>query len=367
MSTVVIIGAGCSKGLAGLATDQTFMKEYSSEIDNSIFLRKALEKLFVKSSIKPRYFWENERLEVCWNEIEENYHHSKVILNSVEIEEVMTDLIRLAEKECGYFSYYRQHLYKDDESRTPSQYLFKFAEWELKKIVAERFGKTLNDDLKDKYQALISKIKTVSSDSDIRFISFNYDTLLEQALGAVSYVGLQEFANDSKPVIIKPHGSLNWLHDMEYNHVSVESKPISADSIGYIGNYLKQHLIVGLTGNKIEFKEKDLVSSDPIRRLYSTLLQYLYHFVRSANEIFIIGYSFPLTDGHIKKAFITKKNTMIQPLWPAEPYENLKQITIVTKKIGNELDLKTKITQLLQVDSSKVIEYSNGVEHWILN
>ena len=85
MNTLVIAGAGCSKGLADLPIDNEFMSKLEDSIECNYFLNEALnclDRSIFGGSITPKNVWKGERLEVSWNEIDENFNRTKIISSS---------------------------------------------------------------------------------------------------------------------------------------------------------------------------------------------------------------------------------------------------------------------------------------------
>ena len=355
MKTLVIIGAGCSAGLAGLPADTTFLRECQSDIEQAKFLHDAIRKLYGVMMTTFGTSWTGERLETCWNEIDENYNNSKLVMKSSDIDMWFADFVRLAKLESSHeFKYYSEYLYRDQISRTPNEYFFMFAGWELRKIVVKKFSAILSETSRAKYEKLIRKIRGLAEGELIDLISFNYDTLLEQVLENWCYVGFPSVGsirnNKDKNCVIKPHGSVNWLHTSSEKIEPVHD-PIPLDKIGYKNGKLIQHSIIGLVGNKFRHRDDDNV----VYITYMKIMDSLEYAVSQAEQIIIIGYSFPLTDGHIKSVFIKGRP------------QKLKHIHVITKAQNNsELELLTeKISQLFQINRSLVEPYSKGVEQWV--
>jgi hypothetical protein len=84
-------------------------------------------------------------------------------------------------------------------------------------------SKKCNSNKRDNYVSLISRIAKYCTEtkSKVFLISFNYDTLLEQAIGRVldyqykytgDYIDLK-----NKILVFKPHGSHNWIRKLKYD------------------------------------------------------------------------------------------------------------------------------------------------------
>jgi hypothetical protein len=358
MNTVVILGAGCSKGLADLPTDNEFICKCENEICGKYFLNEALDWIYkstFKGSIIPKNLWREERLEVCWNEIDENYNRPKIILNSPTFDKWAKEFFMLAESESGDYKYYSHYYYKMPLSLSPYQFLFLFAGWELKKLVAKVYSKLASQNILKKYELLIKKIRKISDDSKQTFVSFNYDTLLEQSLGQFNYVGLNNPKQDVFN-ILKPHGSVNWVDDG--NSISELPEPLAIEEIGFHENKLRQHSIVGLVSKKSEFDvdfQKSL-NSDVVGCLYGNkITSYLMKSINSAEQLIVIGYSFPFTDGHIRKAFMESKP------------KSLKKVSLITNDSDEATRISRIVCELFNVQEKNVISYCDGIERWVTN
>ena len=358
MNTIVIVGAGCSKGLANLPTDKEFMCKLEDEISHQYFLKEALDCLYnviFKGTIKPQNLWKEERLEVCWNEIDENYNRTKIISSSNKIDDWADKFYYLAKREIEKFKYYSYYLYDDPQSKTPYEYLFMFAGWELRKIAAKIYSKGLNEHEKTSYLNLKDKIIGLSNSDIPKFISFNYDTLLEQALENYYYLALDQEDLGSFPVL-KPHGSVNWLHSVGTSIVS-EKEPIPIDKVGFNEGAFHQHSIVGLVSNKIEFdfrKQFDLNSGE-VATLYAyRIIPVFESLLREAEQLIIIGYGFPFTDAHIRSTMIKSHPT------------NLNKVILIDKRSGNNIEKSiAAVTSLLRTSTEKIEVFDKGVENWI--
>jgi len=358
MNTLVVAGAGCSKGLAGLPIDNEFMRKLEDRIASNYFLNETLNCLYrpiFEGSIAPKNLWKGERLEVCWNEIDENFNRTKIISSSSIIDKWANKFYEFAEQEDKKQKYYSYYLHDASKSFTAYEYLFLFAGWELRKIAAAEYSKILNESEKALYNKLKDKILSLTNNDIASFISFNYDTLLEQVLGNYSYLALDTIKENSYQVL-KPHGSVNWLHIVG-ERIFSKSDPIPIDEIGFLDGLLHQHSIVGLVANKIEFnlhKQFELRSGE-VGNLYADkTISEFQRLLNKSERIIIIGYSFPFTDSHIRNAILKS-----QPI-------NLKGVVVVDKtdKGGTE-KIKSIVSRLLKIEKDKINIYGDGVENWI--
>jgi len=355
MNTLAVIGAGCSKGLADLPIDNQFMGKLEDEISCQYFLKEALNCIYFKGGVQPQNFWKEERLEVCWNEIDENYNRTKIISTSSKIDEWADKFYDLANHDKGKFKYYSYYLRESPQARTPYQYLFMFAGWELRKIAAKVYSKTLNEHEKISYLKLKEKIISLSYQDIPNFISFNYDTLLEQALENIYYLALDPKEVGKYPVL-KPHGSVNWIHTNN-KRISSQRTPLPIDEIGFLEGVLHQHSIIGLVFNKIEFdmdKQLELGASEVANLYGNRILNEFERMLRETEQVIIIGYSFPFADAHVRNSILRSR-----PI-------NLKKVILIDKKAGNNIEKSmSAISSLLKVPSNNIDVYDDGVENWI--
>lgn len=358
MNTLVLIGAGCSKGLANLPIDNEFMSKLENEICSQYFLKEALDCLYdsiFKGSVKENNLWKKERLEVCWNEIDENYNKPKIISPSNKIDDWADKFYYLAKQEKDRFKYYSYYLHDAPQSQTPYKYLFMFAGWELRKIVAKVYSKKLDEHEKILYFKLKDKIITLSNCDIPKFISFNYDTLLEQALGNYYYLAV-DYEEEGNYPVLKPHGSVNWIHTASKSIVS-KKKPIPINEVGFLEGVLNQHSIVGLVSDKIEFdidKQFELNAREVANLYGNKIIEKFCHLLSETEQLIIIGYSFPFTDTHVR-------NTILKS-HPA----NLRKVVLIDKKSGNNIEKsRDAVISLVKTSADKVDVYDNGIENWI--
>ncbi len=342
MKTVVILGAGCSAGLAGLPTDKEFVKSNlnrrPTRQESLYFLFKAWEVLYGSGRAGYHGTVGDIRLEAFWNEIDENYNSPKIVLHSTEIDEWFDVLNNLSDKEQkarGDYYYYWAHVHKVEVARSPYEYLFMFAGWELRKLVAEKYGVTPDLKTKSNYENLTKKILEISEKEFPIYISFNYDTLLEQSLSDYHYFGLQDCSKrEDVTNIIKPHGSVNWLHIVGES-ITAQRDPIQIQKTGYnaFDGKFRQHSIVGLVSNKIEFDRKKQENTEVLSLYANRLLPLITEVVREAEKLVIVGYSFPITDVHVWHALRVAKPTSLKEIIIIENGKTQQEIEISNNKL----------------------------------
>lgn len=73
----------------------------------------------------------------------------------------------------------------------------------------------------NQYATLISNLMDIKGDAEVTFVTFNYDTLVEQAMIDMRILpkNLDKLDHyiDSDIKLIKPHGSVNWIHRINDN------------------------------------------------------------------------------------------------------------------------------------------------------
>lgn len=375
MKTVVIIGAGCSAGLGGLPADRQFIDQKLSPylglasglspnvggVDDSelFFVMEAYRQFYEKDIASFGGKLCDVRLETFWNEIDENYNKSKIVLHSRIIDQILQRAQSLAQKENDKtYKYFWEYFNQDTQPRSPYEYFFMFAGWQLRKYVASVYSATASDAIRLQYGRLIKQLKKIVGGDEMVFISFNYDTFLEQSVSSYHYYGLDDLELRPNALnIIKPHGSVNWLHVVNKS-ISQQKHPIPISDIGYKNGELHQHAIVGLVANKIEY-DKDKQDDACVKKLYvDRLLPLMTKELSEANCIVVIGYSFPLVDGHIRNAL---KNSSPK---------NLGRLLIIDK---DQPDLNRdfnweRLNLLLGVGYGRTYQsefWNHGVESWV--
>lgn len=164
-------------------------------------------------------------------------------------------------------------------------------------------------------------------------INLNYDFTFEGSLGYSGYEYLGRVQDDipekKQPLIIKPHGSLNWtswnrwIHGRGWMYCGPwpsGKEEMSKDNLGYrmttIPDIYSFHQQLIVTPE--DYKETVVGNStipgllDPILRTQWVKLE---EYINKAKYLAFIGYSFPSGDGHLyfllRKAFHASKNMEI--------------------------------------------------------
>lgn len=345
--TVIIFGAGASKATHDLPVDANFLSTYAGEVRNDFFLQLALDKIFGASN------WISEGLENAWTEIDDNYNQPKVVLTTMEIKDVLREFEKRAEVEESrpFPRYYWTYFHRDRRSRTPYNYLFLFAGWELRKLMLKFLNVSLRPERVQPYRHLFERVR--QEDESFSTVSLNYDRLAEQALEAYHYYPFQEGTGHE---VLKPHGSLNWKHVIPTGRPdSIEViGALSVEDLGYDEDgSLIQHSIIGLVRTKREFGPSE--ESSAIRYYYPRILDRSVTLLTAAESIYIIGYSFPLGDTHLRIILHNLRQRR------TEPY---KMIIYVVKDNDNNKQLhKTKVGRLFDTPEHKIEVLTEGFEN----
>lgn len=137
------------------------------------------------------------------------------------------------------------------------------------------------------------------------FVSFNYDTLLEDSIHAtyrIEYRGIEDYIQQN-PVLIKPHGSWNWSYNQGKEEEIIVNKirprPLSYSSIGSQNEYQTGPLSHPALGLPISGK-KYFVCPD-------SHLDTLSQFASQASELLVIGWS--ANEPHFNEIFSKMPNT----------------------------------------------------------
>lgn len=345
--TVIIFGAGASKATHQLPLDADFLLVHEKYIREDFFLQLALKKIFGASN------WPKESLENAWSEIDDNYNRSKVVLTTAEIKAVLQEFEDRAGKESGRVpTYYWTYFNKDRTFRTPHNYLFLFAGWELRKLMLTVYNASLRPASAQPYNKLFKRVS--EQDDSFAVISFNYDTVAEQALTVYRYYPFKE-SNGYE--FLKPHGSLNWKHVIPNDRTDSISAVdnLSVEDLGFSETEcLIQHSIIGLTRTKREFRP--LEESTAVSFYYPRILDRSAVLLSRADSLYIIGYSFPLGDAYLR-AILTKLRQQRR-----KSYERIVYV-VRDSKSKNKLLYKKRIARLFNTEEPRVEVLMNGFEN----
>ena len=255
---------------------------------------------------------------------------------------------------------------EDSSMQTNNEYsnidLALLAGWELRLLIFEVYSE-LERPEEDVYLRLINKLH--QNDNEISFVTFNYDCLLEASLNKIFgnkwfYPHIPSCENrDSIIKVLKLHGSLNWKMKGNNNfNLSTDYSEQPVMNITREENDFEQAAIVAPTQIKADLHKQD--TQNPI---WVTLLEDTWRkaseIISVADQVIVIGYSFPPTDYHI--AWLFKIASSIK----GQPYST---VTYCTK--GDKIeDMKNRISQYFPANSYKLIntgleDYIKGVNIW---
>ncbi|MBI5136091.1 MAG: SRPBCC domain-containing protein [Nitrospirae bacterium] len=186
------------------------------------------------------------------------------------------------------------------------------AGWDLRNLLSAVYGGALEipDNEINVHKRLIDSFK-LPDDEALTFISLNYDTVLERELKRADLdwhyrrIRTEVSRKETSIRVLKPHGSLNWQFNGNRPLVNVatdyllEPVPnISADD-----DEFQQAMIVPPTQLKQEINFQQ-TQKPPVVALFSDIWWDMADALEKASSVFIIGYSFPATDHHLRTLFL---------------------------------------------------------------
>jgi hypothetical protein len=177
------------------------------------------------------------------------------------------------------------------------------AGWDLRRLLCRVYGEVASSE-RNFYEMLIEKYK-LAKDSSTTFISLNYDTILEKELTRASlpwhYLHVQTGEPRNEIRILKPHGSFNWLFKGNESPVSISTdyrlNPVTHRS--FTENRFEEAMIIPPTQLKPEINIKETQRPETTD-LFSNIWRSMADALVGASRVFIIGYSFPSTDHHLR-------------------------------------------------------------------
>lgn len=180
------------------------------------------------------------------------------------------------------------------------------AGWDLRRLLSRVYGQLSPPENDNRYEALLRKYE-ITKDATTTFISLNYDTVLEDALHRASiswhyrYVSTESKREPAGVRILKPHGSLNWRFRGNEPRVQISTdyslEPVACRS--YEINQFEEALIVPPT----QIKQTITVAETQVPEitgLFTSIWQDMMETLATASRVFVIGYSFPPTDLHLR-------------------------------------------------------------------
>lgn len=183
------------------------------------------------------------------------------------------------------------------------------AGWDLRRLLGRVFDELTPPDL-NVYAALLKKYDITCDSTTMTIININYDTVLEDALSKngtpwhYGHVHTTIQRDPSSHRILKPHGSLNW--QFRGNEPSAEIttdyrlKPV--DHRSESDNRFEEAMIIPPT----QIKQPIMVAETQnhvTNSLFTAIWHSMIESLAEASRVFVIGYSFPPTDLHLRTCF----------------------------------------------------------------
>lgn len=204
------------------------------------------------------------------------------------------------------------------------------------------------------------------SSFEIRFVTLNYDLLLERIITNIGkqilYLGKPE--NDSHVILRKPHGSANWLsaNTIPQRHDGWNPPIMWQENDEYVHNINDDYSNVPY----IPFRALPVLIPPIVNKEYPSLFQEILKSagddMHKATNVMIIGYSFPESDIIIRK---TLKSVMeindVQESNFVYINSNLDHCNKAKKFLGNKLSVINKAWDIEILDK---IFASSRHHHW---
>jgi len=316
-STVVILGTGATIGSGytrcgeSLPGDQGF---FCNPLVQSLLQKEKYPALYLMLGTFRKMYGENLSavgLEEVWTFLEfsaKDIYKPLTILDK-ERKEWLTE-IRKPEFRSDDEHCHCQHYREDRTIPTPTDIdLHLLAGWDLRRLLCRIYGEVAVPSKGNVYESLITKIEKEGGGT-LTFISLNYDTILEMALTCAGrpwhyrHVQSTESRDETGIRILKPHGSFNWLFKGNIPPVSISTDyrldPVTHRSFEV--NQFEEAMIIPPTQLKQAINIKETQPPETVA-LFSKIWQSMADALAEASHVFIIGYSFPSTDHHLRTLF----------------------------------------------------------------
>jgi len=179
----------------------------------------------------------------------------------------------------------------------------------LKELIYESLSEFILEQQPSNYLVLHNKI--IESNNLLGYVTFNYDLMLEDSLGRLGintlrYVNVNEditssnFLGGANVILIKLHGSLNWEFVPTGRQVIFKSNAIQPKYIEN-NNYIEP-AIIPPTLFKQEINDDSRVTH-PLTQTILSQWKAAIRLITEADKLLFVGYSFPLTDFHVRRVF----------------------------------------------------------------
>jgi hypothetical protein len=183
------------------------------------------------------------------------------------------------------------------------------AGWDLRRLLCQVYGEIAAPSESNFYKLLMTEYG-IPENGTTTFISLNYDMILEKALACAGlpwhyqHVQTREPRDETGIRILKPHGSFNWLFKGNEPPVSISTDyrldPVTHRS--FEANRFEEAMIIPPTQLKQAINMSD--TQLPVTTaLFSNIWRSMADALVEASRVFIIGYSFPSTDHHLRTLF----------------------------------------------------------------
>ncbi len=172
------------------------------------------------------------------------------------------------------------------------------------------------------YRALVRRLG-----SDVIYVTFNYDLLLETAL-SLEGIEFSYSIGGNRVVVLKPHGSINWYHRNAFKIEAGEPTFDLGNNIVVYGNFDK-----ATRGLRWVDREPVIVTPTPNKQFELFELQKIWTgisaAIHSARRLLIVGYSLPDTDRTARLVLRRAgpphhRNRLIEAIDPSDQERRLK-------------------------------------------
>lgn len=290
VKTVIWLGAGASYG-SQLKTrakapplTQTFFKDSSVQV---------LMPLYPVLTGVWQAFGRPSDLESFWQDLDKGFD-SPNSLPSCNIDDLVerlrqsVTLLYATEERRNYYHYYLDRLSVDP----PANYkkAVAVAGWELKLLLIDLLNQ-VDWDL-TLHQHLFGSVRGPFS-----LVTFNYDTIAEQALERIGFGFTYEEPRNGCVVVSKPHGSIQWNWRKPSNEFFKLRTKTSQSAFGITRDDVFQDpLMIGLR-TKRELTGED--TSEAVNRFWSEPLAQARTLLQDARRVIVVGFAFQEADKYL--------------------------------------------------------------------
>jgi hypothetical protein len=336
IDTLYILGAGASYVLS-YATTKNKISRKTTPLDSN-FVEHILR-------YKPKKGWEKETTDLILNNwLDEHTHMTNNGLEQAIINRV-----------SKYEFLHKYHARRVSKKISNSLYLL-----HLSHIIC-RDLKKCNPNSKDIVSKFINHVFPKNTNNDVskyknRIITFNYDIIIDKILideykipirqlyferiaknqGDNSWNNLPEEEKFSHPLILKPHGSINWRCRVKDFKDLISSNP-NKEKI----QIWHSNVVSNPKENKFSPLIIPPIPNKPITQssIFNYIWQSAYEYMHEAKKIVIVGYSCPNTDNLARAMFSLFANKNIKEIIVVDPdagiLKNYKEMVNpkITKKV----------------------------------